>query len=110
MAGVLTVVVWALIFFLAWCVAAVFRIDVSARYIFLIMPVVTLVEILPVSVSGLGTRDATVIFFFSVVGLSGASAVGFSLGYLLIGTYATALIGFVMWLRYPLRTKRPGRV
>jgi uncharacterized protein (TIRG00374 family) len=110
LAGILTIILWALIFLLAWCVATGFGIDVSVGYIFLIMPVVTLVEILPVSVAGLGTRDATVIYFFSVVGISSAAAVGFSLGYLLIGTYASALIGFVMWLRHPLRTKRAGQV
>jgi len=110
MAAILTIFLWALIFLLAWCVATGFRIDVPAGYIFLIMPVVTLVEILPVSVAGLGTRDATVIYFFSVVGISSAAAVGFSLGYLLIGTYLSALIGFIMWLRHPLRTKRAEQV
>ncbi len=104
-AAILTIILWALIFLLAWCVATGFGIDVPASYICLIMPVVTLVEILPVSVAGLGTRDATVIYFFSVVGISSAAAVGFSLGYLLIGTYISALIGFIMWLRHPLRTK-----
>jgi glycosyltransferase 2 family protein len=105
----LTIIMWALIFLLAWCVAAGFGIDVSAGYIFLIIPVVTLVEILPVSVAGLGTREATVIYFFSVVGISSAAAVGFSLGYLLIGTYTAALVGFIVWLRHPLRTKQAGQ-
>jgi hypothetical protein len=107
-AGVLTVVVWALIFFLAWNVAAGLGIDVSVWYLFLIMPVVTLVEVLPVSVAGLGTRDAAVIYFFSVAGIQDAAAVGFSLGYLLIGTYITALTGFIMWLRRPLRRNGLG--
>lgn len=102
-AALLTVAVWALIFTLAWCVTAVLGIDVPVGYVFLIMPVVTLVEVLPVSIGGLGTRDATVIFFFSVVGIPGAAAVAFSLGYLMIGTYLTALLGFIMWLRHPLR-------
>jgi uncharacterized protein (TIRG00374 family) len=101
--AVLTVVVWALIFTLAWCVTAVLGIGVPVQYMFLIMPVVTLVEVLPVSIGGLGTRDATVIYFFSVLGIPGAAGVAFSLGYLLIGTYLTALLGFILWLRYPLR-------
>ena len=103
-AALLTIAVWALVFVLAWCITAVFAIEVSLVYVLLIMPVVTLVEILPVSISGLGTREATVIYFFSVVGISSAAAVGFSLGYLLIGTYMTAIVGFIMWLRHPLRT------
>jgi uncharacterized membrane protein YbhN (UPF0104 family) len=67
------------------------------------MPVVTLVEIIPFSISGLGTRDATVIYFFAAVGVGSAEAVGFSIAYVLIGTYLAALVGFVLWLRSPMR-------
>lgn len=99
----LTVVCWALVFFLAWYVTFMFDLDVEPAYMFLIMPVVTLVELLPISVSGLGTREATVIYFFSVVGVSSVAAVGFSIGYLLMGTYLIALFGFVMWIRHPVK-------
>lgn len=99
----LTVLVWALVFGLAWYIALILRVAVEPAYVFLIMPIVTLVELLPVSVSGLGTRDATVIYFFSVVGVSSAQAVGFSLGYLLVGTYLTALAGFALWIRHPVK-------
>jgi uncharacterized protein (TIRG00374 family) len=104
-ASLLTVAVWALVFALAWYVTRMFGLGVEPAYVFLIMPIVTLVELLPISISGLGTRDATVIYFFSVVGASSAAAVGFSIGYLLIGTYLTALVGFVVWLRHPVKLK-----
>jgi uncharacterized protein (TIRG00374 family) len=99
----LTAAAWALIFFFAWFITAMFDAGVSPGYMFLIMPIVTLVELLPVSISGLGTRDATVIYFFSVVGISSAAAVGFSIGYLLLGTYLVALLGFVLWVRHPVK-------
>ena len=102
-AFLLTVVLWALVFALAWYITLVFGIDIDPRYMFLIMPIVTLVELLPISFSGLGTRDATVIYFFSVIGVSSAAAVGFSIGYLLIGTYLTALTGFILWIRNPIK-------
>ena len=102
-AFLLTVVVWALVFALAWYITVVFGTDIDPRYMFLIMPIVTLVELLPISISGLGTRDATVIYFFSVIGVSSAAAVGFSIGYLLIGTYLTALTGFILWIRNPIK-------
>ena len=102
-AFLLTVLVWALVFLLAYYITVLFGIDVDLKYVVLIMPIVTLVELIPISVSGLGTRDATVIYFFSVVGISGAAAVGFSIGYLFIGTYLTALAGFLMWLRHPVK-------
>jgi uncharacterized protein (TIRG00374 family) len=102
-AFLLTVLVWALVFLLAYYVAVLFGIEVDLKYVVLIMPIVTLVELIPISVSGLGTRDATVIYFFSVVGVSSAAAVGFSIGYLFIGTYLTALAGFLLWLRHPVK-------
>jgi len=67
---------------------------------------VTLVELIPFSIAGLGTRDATVIYFFGIVGANAAQAVGFSLVYLLIGTYLTALAGFILWLRHPVRWRQ----
>ncbi len=103
LAFLLTVLVWALVFLLAYYITVLFGIDVDLKYVVLIMPIVTLVELIPISVSGLGTRDATVIYFFSVVGISSAAAVGFSIGYLFIGTYLTALAGFLMWLRHPVK-------
>lgn len=102
LAFLLTVIAWSVVFLLAWYLTVMLGIDVDAAYVFLIMPIVTLVELLPISVSGLGTRDATVIYFFSVIGVSSAAAVSFSIGYLLIGTYLTAMAGFIMWLRNPV--------
>lgn len=101
--SMLTLTGWALIFTLAVHIARTLSIPVDWKYMVLIMPIVTLVELIPFTVSGLGTRDATVIYFFSVVGLDSAQAVGFSIAYVLIATYLTALIGLALWLRYPTR-------
>jgi hypothetical protein len=98
----LTLVNWMLVFALAFYVTRLLHIDVALAYVVLIMPIVTLVELIPVSVSGLGTRDATVIYFFSLVGVTSAQSVGFSIAYVLIGTYLVALLGFVFWLRNPI--------
>ena len=55
-----TLLCWALIFTLAVYVARILSIPVRAGFIVLIMPIVTLVELIPFSIAGLGTRDATV--------------------------------------------------
>lgn len=98
-----TLLCWGLIFLLAVYIASILSLPVQPGYIVLIMPVVTLVELIPFSIAGLGTREATVIYFFSVVGSSAAAAVGFSIVYVLIGTYLTALVGFALWLKHPVR-------
>jgi hypothetical protein len=103
-----TLLCWGLIFALAVYIARVLSLPVRASYIILIMPVVTLVELLPFSIAGLGTREATVIYFFSVLGAGAADAVGFSIVYVLIGTYLTALVGFFLWLKHPVRWRAMG--
>jgi len=99
----LTVVCWALIFFFAYYTTRMLSIEIDAKFLMLMWPIVTLVELVPVSISGLGTRDAAVIYFFSLVGLGSSEAVGFSLAYLLLGTYLTGLTGFLFWLKNPIR-------
>lgn len=103
LALLLTASCWAAIFSLAYYMTRVLGVGIDARYLILIMPIVTLVELIPVSVSGLGTRDMTVIYFFGAVGISSAPAVGFSIGYVLVGTGLTVLLGFFFWLRRPVR-------
>ena len=102
-AALLTLVFWAGVVVLAYTVARTLGIAVSFGYVALIMPIVTIVELIPVSVSGIGTREATVIFFFAAVGIGSAQAVAFSVGYLIAGTYLTALAGFVAWLANPAK-------
>lgn len=102
----LTIAYWIVIFVLAYYIAYVLDIEVPFFYLFIIMPMVTLVELVPISVSGIGTREATVIYFFAIIGIPSAEAVGFSIGYLLGGTYLTSTIGFLFWLRNPVRLGR----
>lgn len=99
----LTLVFWAGIVLLAYTATRVLAIDVSFGYVALMMPMVTLVEIVPISISGIGTREAAVIFFFAAVGIGSAQAVAFSIMYLMAGTYLTALVGFLAWLANPAK-------
>jgi len=98
---ILTGLSWALSFLTAYFLALALNLNVSPWFIFLIMPLVLLVEILPISFSGLGTRDATMILFFTLVGLSREAAVSFSL-LMLITNYVFGLPGFLFWLKDPL--------
>jgi uncharacterized protein (TIRG00374 family) len=102
---ILTFMYWALVFCLAWYVTYMLKIEISLGYLFIIMPMVTLVELIPISISGLGTREAAAIYFFSVVGISSAYAVSFSITYLIMGTYLTSFVGFIFWLRNPVKLR-----
>jgi uncharacterized protein (TIRG00374 family) len=93
---------WVLVLLLAHTVTRVLHIDVSLGYMALILPMLTLVEIIPISISGLGTREAAVIYFFGIVGVDDpAQSVAFALMYVLLGLYAVALVGLFAWLFMP---------
>jgi uncharacterized protein (TIRG00374 family) len=61
-----------------------------------------LVALIPISIAGIGTRDATLVLLFSALGLGAGSAVAFSTMFLLI--YAlTSFLGLVAWTVYPIK-------
>jgi uncharacterized protein (TIRG00374 family) len=97
-----TLVFWILVLLLAYSVTRILELQVPMGYVALILPMLTLVEIIPISISGLGTRDAAAIYFFGVIGIDDpAQAVAFSLLYVLLGLYAVALVGFFAWFFMP---------
>jgi uncharacterized protein (TIRG00374 family) len=98
-----TLVFWSSVVAMAYTVTLVLGIDVKFRYVLLMMPMITIVEILPISIAGIGTRDAAAIYFFGIVGVGGAQAVGFSLLYVAVGTYLLAAVGFIAWLLKPAK-------
>lgn len=98
---VYTLFFWAAVAGLAYAVAWILNIPVSPWYLCLLLPLLTLVEIIPISVAGLGTREAASIYFFSVIGIDSTQAVAFSLMYVLLGTYLVAGFGFFAWLFRP---------
>ncbi len=96
-----TLLFWASVLLLAYAVSRMLELQVTLGYLCLLLPLLTLVEIIPVSVAGLGTREAAAIYLFSVVGVGGTEAVAFSLLYVVLGTYMVAAVGFVAWLFKP---------
>ena len=92
----------ALAFFQCYLIAISLSISVSFVYLTFCVSVAGLVSLIPVSIYGLGTREATLIALFSRVGLSSESAVGFSLIFLLVFGVFTAAIGAVIWFVSPI--------
>jgi uncharacterized membrane protein YbhN (UPF0104 family) len=77
-------------------------IPISYFMILLILPFTTLVEALPISFSGIGTRDAVLILLFTLLGLSSTSAVSFSIMILLLN-YIMNIFGGLLWLKKPFK-------
>ncbi|MBL7160296.1 MAG: flippase-like domain-containing protein [Candidatus Aenigmarchaeota archaeon] len=104
----LTVVV--LITFLIWfgTIMVIYFISLSLgfeiplHFLLIVIPIITLLEALPISFSGVGTRDATMIFFFGFIGISAEASVSISLLYLLT-SYIFVFIGFLIWYKNPIQ-------
>jgi glycosyltransferase 2 family protein len=66
--------------------------NISYMFIVLSYSVVTLLGMLPVSISGIGTRDISLIFFFNILGISAEKAIALSFIDLIIMNYGIILL------------------
>lgn len=82
------------------------QMDVSFWYVALAVPLIRLVGLLPISISGIGTRDALLIYLFYNVGIPAEKSLALSLlG--LITILFQALVGVLCWWRYPPKISEP---
>ncbi|MDO8428040.1 MAG: lysylphosphatidylglycerol synthase transmembrane domain-containing protein [Candidatus Diapherotrites archaeon] len=86
------------------------HIPVPFHFVLVIVPLIALSDLLPVSVSGLGTREALMIFLFSFYSLSPEQAIAVSLTYLFIGYVFPAFLGFIFMLQNPLDLKKQLKI
>jgi uncharacterized protein (TIRG00374 family) len=83
-AAIITIFSWVFFFFQAYFLALSLNLNVPFGLIAAIIPIITLVEIIPISFSGIGTRDFVLVIIFGWIGVSEAGAVSFSLAILLV--------------------------
>jgi len=86
---------WTVNFMIGFAILAAFSIDVPVYFIFLLMPIISLIDVVPVSIGGLGTRDVASIFIFSLIGIGAEQAVAFSVTFFLILYPILSFLGFV---------------
>ncbi len=77
----------------AYLIAMGMGLELSYVFFLMVIPLVGLLDIIPVSFSGIGTRDAAMIVFFSFFALSKEIAISFSLMILLLGYVSIGFIG-----------------
>jgi len=96
------IISWIPPFVYGYLLALAIGIDTGVLFFVLIIPVLSLLDLLPISISGIGTRDIALIFLFSLKGISPEQAVAFSLLYLFMSYWLIALIGSAVYFRYPV--------
>lgn len=60
-------------------VAKAFSDNTALIYFFIFVPIVTLIALIPITIAGLGTREASMVYFFSIVNMVSTIAVSISL-------------------------------
>jgi len=72
--------------------------NVSFFYFLAILPIATLVAQIPITISGLGTRELTIIGLFGILGVEATKVFSMSIIGLFIGSIIPAIIGFFLSL------------
>ena len=100
--SLLTLSVWLIYFTQTFLLAMALHINISFVYLSICAAIAGLITLIPVSISGIGTRDITLIVLFSFLGISRESAVAVSM-LILSMSVVMAIIGLACWLKKPVR-------
>jgi uncharacterized protein (TIRG00374 family) len=84
--------------FVQLAIARSMGLDIPAVYFFLFNPLIAFVLVVPVSVNGIGLKEAAFVFFYGLVGVSQPAALSISLVFHAI-IVASSLPGGILWLR-----------
>ena len=98
-ASLLGIVVWFFSIIQYYLLAIAIGIQVPIAYFLSIVPIVVLLDMLPISFSGIGTRDAALILFLSLVSVGKEYAISLSLLVLFFGYLTAGLAGAAFILR-----------
>lgn len=98
----ITGIAWLIYYLAIFFLARALNLEIPFLYLSFAVTIAGLVTLLPISVSGIGTRESILIILFSPLAISPEKT--FAFAYLILSlTIFTALVGFVCWLIKPLR-------
>jgi len=93
---------WIIAIFQAYILSLSLSINLTFTFFFAVIPIISLLDILPISFSGIGTRDAALVFFFATMSVAAETAISFSLLVLALNYLAIGFIGVLIWFRDPI--------
>lgn len=76
---VLSFLAWLFLIAQSWLISQAYGFNVDFFPFIFVLPIATVVAMIPITVNGLGTREATLIFLFSVFGISAETVIAFSI-------------------------------
>lgn len=98
----ITILAYLMYFGFSWLIMLSLHLSPSYIDVAFIMSIMSLSTIIPLSVAGFGTREATLVLLFSFYGLASETAISFSLMHFTAFFLWGGLIGLVFWLLMPI--------
>lgn len=97
----ITFVSWLVYYSQVFLLAKALGIDISFIHLATAMSIAGLLSVLPISISGIGTRDAAFVFFFGLLGIRSEFAVALS-ALVLAMMVVVAAVCFPFWMKRPV--------
>jgi uncharacterized protein (TIRG00374 family) len=101
---VITVISWILYYLQMYVLAKGININVSFFYLSLSITVAGFITLIPISISGIGTRDAALILMLTPFSIDKSRVIAFS-ALVFLMSIVIALTGLICWLIKPIRFK-----
>jgi len=92
-------VLWFFVLLQAYVILLALGERVDIIFVFLAVPFAIMASLLPITVSGLGTRDLAMVALFSFAGVSASKAISLSLLYLFLGQVVPAAVGEYFYIK-----------
>lgn len=95
-------------FFFVQCKFILISLNINISYIniILIMSITNIITFLPISISGIGSRDLILMFlFFSILDMEKELAISYSVMLFIAFNLIGGVIGFIFWLIKPIKFK-----
>jgi uncharacterized protein (TIRG00374 family) len=99
----LTIAAYGVYFTQCFLLSKSLALDVNYGVIMFSVALGSLITLLPFSISGLGTREATIVAYMSTVGVAAEKALSFSFLVFVTFYVAGGLVGAIAWLVHPIR-------
>jgi uncharacterized membrane protein YbhN (UPF0104 family) len=103
LAVVLGVLVWLVSIVPYYLLALSIGLNLSYMFLLSVVPIVALLDMLPISFSGIGTRDAALILFLSFISIGKEYAISLSFLILIFGYVLIGLVGSIVMLKEHIR-------
>lgn len=98
------VFILALLFYLLtitgmWLLALSINLNAPMHYFFIFLPIIFIIETIPISIGGIGVRESAYIYFFSMAGFSSSLAVSLSFLHFFLGIVNSSIGGIIFVFR-----------